>query len=377
MQRRVETELADSDAALFVLNGQEGAGPGDRFIAAGARRRVACRWSIAVNKVDRLTPAQLLELIGEAAELGVGDDIFPISARTGEGVEALAEHLRTLLPESPFFFPAEDSSDQSDAVLLAELVREQVLRRTFQEVPHAVEVIVEDIERPREDLTVVHARLWVEAESQKGILIGSGGRMIKQIGTAARRELERELGTRVHLDLAVRVRRDWRARRPPAGPARDRVARRSLRSGALSRQALRQLACERGDLARADAAAAEVRQRHDRRARAAAKAPQLTGLEPRALAPRPQRAGDGHRQRPVDRSRSAAVSGSRTTALAMIAAGGCPKRALSSSSSSSVSFTGVSSSVATATIALAPLSSSAAATARACVATGPTRAISA
>ena len=96
-------------------------------------------------------------------------------------------------------------------MLLAELVREQVLRRTFQEVPHAVEVIVEDIERPRDDLTVVHARLWVEAESQKGILIGSGGRMIKQIGTAARRELQRELGTRVHLDLAVRVRRDWRA----------------------------------------------------------------------------------------------------------------------------------------------------------------------
>ncbi len=123
---------------------------------------------------------------------------------------ALTEHLASLVPESPFYFPPADHSDQSEEVMLAELVREQVLRRTFQEVPHAVEVVVEDLDRPRDDLTVIHARIWVEAESQKGILIGSGGRMIKQIGTAARRELERELGTRVHLDLSVRVRRDWR-----------------------------------------------------------------------------------------------------------------------------------------------------------------------
>ena len=96
-------------------------------------------------------------------------------------------------------------------MLLAELIREQVLRRTFQEVPHSVEVVLEDVEHPRDDLHVVRALVWVEAESQKGILIGHGGRMIKAIGTAARRELERELGTRVHLDLSVRVRRAWRA----------------------------------------------------------------------------------------------------------------------------------------------------------------------
>jgi GTPase len=210
MQRRVEAELEDSDAALFVLNAEEGVGPGDRFIAA-ALSDASVPVVIVLNKVDRLRRPQVVERLSEVAELGVGDDIFPVSARTGEGVEPLAAHLRGLLPESPFFFPADERSDQSDAVLLAELVREQVLRRTFQEVPHAVEVIVEELERPREDLTVVHARLWVEAESQKGILIGSGGRMIKQIGTAARRELERELGTRVHLDLSVRVRRDWRA----------------------------------------------------------------------------------------------------------------------------------------------------------------------
>jgi GTP-binding protein Era len=114
------------------------------------------------------------------------------------------------MPPGPFYFPPEEISDQPESVLLAELVREQVLARTRQEVPHAVEVQVEEIEE-RGALIAVRALLWVETESQKGIVIGSGGRMIKAIGTAARRELERQLGSRVHLDLSVRVRRSWRA----------------------------------------------------------------------------------------------------------------------------------------------------------------------
>ena len=106
---------------------------------------------------------------------------------------------------------AEDAiSDQPRAVLLAELVREAVIKRTFQELPHAVEVVVEEVERLREGLTRVRALIWVESESQKGIVVGARGRMIKAIGVAARRELERELGVQVHLDLSVRVRRDWR-----------------------------------------------------------------------------------------------------------------------------------------------------------------------
>ncbi|MCU0312563.1 MAG: GTPase Era [Solirubrobacteraceae bacterium] len=210
MQQKVEAELAGSDAALLVLNAEEGVGPGDRFIAA-ALRASPVPVVVVLNKVDRLRRPQIAQALVAAAALEVGDDIFPISARTGEGVEALRAHLRGLVPESPFLFPVEDRSDQPLDVQLAELVREQVLKRTFQEVPHAVEVQVEDLERPREDLTVVKARVWVETESQKGILIGSGGAMIKRIGTTARRELERELGTRVHLELAVRVRRGWRA----------------------------------------------------------------------------------------------------------------------------------------------------------------------
>ncbi len=210
MQARVERELADSDAALLVLNAEERVGPGDRFLA-DLLRRSGLPVVVALNKVDRLDRARTVVALDAAAGLGVGDDVFPVSARTGAGVRPLAEHLVGLLPEGPFFFGAEESSDQPLEVRLAELVREQVLRRTFQEVPHAVEVIVDDVERPREDLTVVRALVWVESESQKGILIGSGGRMIKAVGTAARRELARELGTRVHLDLAVRVRRGWRA----------------------------------------------------------------------------------------------------------------------------------------------------------------------
>jgi GTPase len=210
MQRRVESELAESDAALFVVNGEEGIGPGDRFIAA-ALRGVELPVVTAVNKVDRLDRAGTVQALAGAAALDVGEDVFPVSARTGEGIAALREHLAGLMPSGEFLFPPEESSDQPLAVMIAELVREQVLRRTFQEVPHSVEVVVEDIERRGDDLTVVRALAWVEAESQKGILIGAGGRMIKSVGAAARRELERELGTRVHLDLSVRVRRGWRA----------------------------------------------------------------------------------------------------------------------------------------------------------------------
>jgi GTPase len=209
MQRRVERELGDSDAALFVVNGEEGVGPGDRFIAA-ALRNAGVPVVVAVNKIDRLDRARAAKVLTATAELDIGDDIFPVSARTGHGMGPLREHLAALMPEGPFLFPAEERSDQSLEVTIAELIREQILRRTFQEVPHAVEVKVDEIEH-RGDVTIVRALAWVEAESQKGILIGAGGRMIKAVGTAARRELQREIGGRVHLELSVRVRRGWRA----------------------------------------------------------------------------------------------------------------------------------------------------------------------
>src|SRR4051812_3412174 len=209
MQRRVESELAEADAALFVVNGEQGVGPGDRYIAealADSPGPVV----IAVNKADRLDRPRRVLARNAAAELGREEaDIFRVPARTGRGVPPLLDHLVGLLPEGPFYFPADEVSDQPESVVLAELVREQVLHRTRQEVPHAVEVQVDEIHE-QEGLVVVRAFLWVETDSQKGILIGARGRMIKAIGTAARRELERQLGSRVHLDLSVRVRRSWR-----------------------------------------------------------------------------------------------------------------------------------------------------------------------
>jgi GTP-binding protein Era len=209
MQRRVERELSETDVALMVLNAEQGVGPGDRWIA-NVLRNAPCPVVIAVNKVDRLDRPHTILALEAAGELGIADEIFPISARKGTGVEALADYLFRVVPESPFLFGPDELSDLSPFVHLAELIREQILRRTFEEVPHAVEVVVEEVDTEREDLTVVRARAWVETESQKGILVGAGGRMIRAIGTAARKELQRDLGTKVHLDLQVRVRRGWR-----------------------------------------------------------------------------------------------------------------------------------------------------------------------
>jgi GTPase len=211
MQKRVETELSEADAALFVVNGDQGiGGAGDRFIAE-ALGQAKVPIVIAVNKVDRMNHTKTVKSLMLTEELGLPEaEVFPISARTGKGVPALVDHLASLLPEGPFYFPPEDHSDQPESVMLAELVREQVLLRTRQEVPHAVEVQVEEVEE-REGLVAVRAIMWVETESQKGILIGHQGRMIKSIGMAARKEIERELAEHVHLDLSVRVRRSWRA----------------------------------------------------------------------------------------------------------------------------------------------------------------------
>ena len=210
MARRVQQELDGSDAALLMLNGELGVGGGDRFIArtlAGTGVPV----TIAVNKVDRLARAPLMDVLQQASELELEAEVFPISARRGSGMRELVAHLSALMPQGPFMFAADAASDQSTDVLVGELIREAVIRRTFQEVPHAVEVIVEEIEYERAGFAQVRALIWVESESQKGILIGAHGRMIKAIGTAARRELQRALECQVHLDLSVRVRRDWRA----------------------------------------------------------------------------------------------------------------------------------------------------------------------
>ncbi len=211
MQHRVERELADSDLALLVVNGQEGIGPGDRFIAralveANSKLPTIC----AVNKIDTVGPNQLVPVLSEAADLEGVDEVFPISARGSEGLDALVQRLAELVPEGPYLYPPEDHSDQSSETMLAELIREQVLNRTRDEIPHSVEVSVKEVDAREDGLVTVRAEVWAETESQKGILIGKGGRKIGEVGTAARSSLEAELGAKVHLDLKIRVRSHWR-----------------------------------------------------------------------------------------------------------------------------------------------------------------------
>ena len=208
MQRRVEHELEDADGCLLVINAEEGVGPGDRFIA-GLLQAARVPVVIAVNKIDRMNRSGTASALQAAADLDVAEEVFPVSAATGSGVRPLVDCLVSLLPEGPFYFEPEQRSDQSQQVVLAELVREQVLARTRQEVPHSVEVVIEGIEHG--DPIRIEAVILAETESQKRILIGAGGQMVKSIGIASRRAIERELGSRVHLELKVRVRRHWRA----------------------------------------------------------------------------------------------------------------------------------------------------------------------
>jgi len=209
MQRQVERALADADAALFVLNGEQAVGPGDRFIA-DALKRAGVPTVTVLNKVDRLDQGRTLRALSDAAGLDVPGELFPISAKSGAGVGEVVEELVSLVPEGPFLYPPGERSDQSTEIQIAELVREQVLLRTREEVPHSVEVEVDELEQRDDGLLIVRARVWAETESQKGILVGAGGRMVRAVGTAARKEIERLLGRRVHLELNVRVRKGWR-----------------------------------------------------------------------------------------------------------------------------------------------------------------------
>jgi GTPase len=209
MQKRMESELADSDAVLFMLNGDQQVGAGDRFIAE-AIKRSRLPTVTAVNKVDLLSRARTLEALEAAAALGLPGEIFPVSARTGTGVPEVLDALVATLPEGPLMYPPEEHTDLPERVRIAELIREQVLRRTRHELPHAVEVEVEEMDEREDGMRMIEARMWAETESQKAILIGAGGAMVRAIGTSARQQIEALLGVRVHLDLSVRVRKGWR-----------------------------------------------------------------------------------------------------------------------------------------------------------------------
>jgi GTP-binding protein Era len=210
MQRSVDETLADADAVVLMLNGPDGVGRGDRHIASGVLRPGAPPCVIAVNKVDLMRPPAIAAAIAAAAELGDFHAIHPISARTGAGVDELAADLSELMPEGPAYFPEGVSTDQTAEQRISEAIREVALEALRQEVPHAVAVLVEEISRGRRGVTVVQATVICETQSQKRILVGAGGSMIRSIGTGARPIVEQILGGPVFLDLTVKVRPRWR-----------------------------------------------------------------------------------------------------------------------------------------------------------------------
>jgi GTP-binding protein Era len=210
MQATVDATLAEVDAALFMLNAAESPGGGDRYIAE-AVATAHTPYVAVLNKIDLVTRQVLGGRLAAAEELLDGGEVRPISALRGDGLTEVVEELVAAMPEGPVYFPEGEVSDQPLEMLVAELIREQALRVTREEVPHAIAVQVESItERPGDSLVEIEAFLIVEHESQKAILIGKGGRVVKSIGSGARGEIESILGAKVYLGLRVKVHKHWR-----------------------------------------------------------------------------------------------------------------------------------------------------------------------
>ena len=204
MQQTVDSSFEDVDAVLLVVDARAHIGSGDRFVGRrvfGLGKPVV----IALNKVDRLKPGHIATQMKTAATLGDFHALHPVSAKTKEGVGELRGDLVSLLPEGPAYFPEAQATDLTPDERIAEIVREKALHLTREEVPHAITVEVDELEDGR-----VHAVIYVETESQKGIVVGKKGAIVREIGTRARPEIEALVGGRVFLELQVKVRPKWR-----------------------------------------------------------------------------------------------------------------------------------------------------------------------
>jgi GTPase len=204
MQHTVDASFEDVEAVLFVLSARERIGAGDRYIASRVYS-LGVPVVIALNKVDRLKPGHIAEQMNAAAKLGDFHALHPVSAKTGDGIDALRDELVALLPEGPLYFPREQRTDLSVEAQVSELIREKALWLTRDEVPHAISVEIDEIGEKN-----VRAFLLVETDSQKQILVGKGGSMVRDIGTRARPEIEALLRHPVFLELVVKVRPRWR-----------------------------------------------------------------------------------------------------------------------------------------------------------------------
>jgi GTPase len=204
MQRTVDQSLEEVEAVLFVLSARERIGAGDRYIAQRVFE-LGPPVVIALNKVDRLKPGHIAEQMQNGARLGAFHSLHPVSALTGDGIDELRDDLVELLPEGPAYYPVEQRTDLAPELQVAELVREKALQLTREEVPHAISVEVDELGEK-----VVRATIFVETESQKQIVVGRSGSVVKQIGTRARPEIELVLGHPVFLELTVKARPRWR-----------------------------------------------------------------------------------------------------------------------------------------------------------------------
>lgn len=204
MQKTVDASFEDVDAVLFVLDARDRIGAGDRFIAKRVFE-LGVPVVIALNKVDRLKPGHIASQMQTGSQLGDFHALHPVSAKTGDGVDELREELVGLLPEGPAYFPPGQRTDLSVEEQIAELVREKAIQLTRDEVPHSITAEVEEMEEK-----VVRASVYVETDSQKQILVGKGGAMVREIGTRARPEVEALVGHPVFLELKVKVRPKWR-----------------------------------------------------------------------------------------------------------------------------------------------------------------------
>lgn len=211
LNRVVRDAWSDVDLALFVVDGYAGVGRGDERVAQDLRAAGRPTFCV-VNKVDRMTPATIAENLSSASKLGDFQEFFPISAQTGDGIPELVDHVVAVMPEGPMYYPAGTRTDQPPPIFVAELVREKLLRRTREELPHSIAVVTQDYEEREDGLLMIRATVFVERDSQKGIVVGKGGDTIKAVGTEARLEIEALFGRKVYLELHCKVEKDWQRR---------------------------------------------------------------------------------------------------------------------------------------------------------------------
>jgi GTP-binding protein Era len=211
MMSFVRQALADRDLAVLIVDASERFGKGDQFVIE-LLKQYAPRTILALNKIDRVHKPDLLPLIDRYSKLYGFEEIFPISALRGEGIEELLAAVVQRLPEGPQYFPSDEYTDQPERFLASEIIREKVIRHTKQEMPYVTAVLIEQFEEG-ETLTRIHATIVVERDSQKPIVIGAGGARLKEIGSEARLDLEKLFPPKVYLELYVKVEPHWRNNR--------------------------------------------------------------------------------------------------------------------------------------------------------------------